>query len=89
MHPASLGSTLSIFSWRQVLFFDECQMSCVRLDYDYTRQQTAVINAIRAHLAEFGFVAPVGRHGVEQLLGVVVSGTGSPKRANMRPFGGF
>jgi transposase len=23
------------------------------------RQQTAVINAIRAHLAEFGFVAPV------------------------------
>jgi transposase len=25
------------------------------------RQQTAVINAIRAHLAEFGIVAPVGR----------------------------
>jgi transposase len=35
------------------------------------RQQTAVINAIRAHLAEFGVVAPVGRNGVEQLLGVV------------------
>ena len=35
------------------------------------RQQTAVINAIRAHLAEFGIVAPVGRNGVEQLLGVV------------------
>src|ERR1700723_2400383 len=35
------------------------------------RQQTSVINAIRAHLAEFGIVAPVGRHGVEQLLGVV------------------
>jgi hypothetical protein len=36
------------------------------------RQQTSVINAIGAHLAEFGIVAPVGRHGVEQLLGVVV-----------------
>src|SRR5215203_1188509 len=35
------------------------------------RQQTSVINAIRAHLAEFGIVAPVGRQGVEQLLGVV------------------
>jgi transposase len=29
-----------------------------------------VINAIRAHLAEFGIVAPVGRNGVEQLLGI-------------------
>ena len=29
-----------------------------------------MINAIRAHLAEFGIVAPVGRNGVEQLLGV-------------------
>jgi transposase len=27
----------------------------------FIRQQTAVINAIRAHLAEFGVVAPVGR----------------------------
>jgi len=27
----------------------------------FMRQQTAVINAIRAHLAEFGIVAPVGR----------------------------
>ena len=35
------------------------------------RQQTAVINAIRAHLAEFGIVAPLGRLGVEELLGVV------------------
>ncbi len=31
----------------------------------FIRQQTAVINAIRAHLAEFGVVAPVGRNGVE------------------------
>jgi transposase len=35
------------------------------------RQQTSVINAIRAHLAEFGVVAPVGRNGVEELLNVV------------------
>jgi transposase len=35
------------------------------------RQQTSLINAIRAHLAEFGVVAPVGRNGVEELLRVV------------------
>jgi len=35
------------------------------------RQQTSVINAIRAHLAEFGVVAPVGRRGVEELLRIV------------------
>jgi transposase len=39
----------------------------------FIRQQTAVINAIRAHLAEFGIVAPVGRNGVEQLLDVVAN----------------
>lgn len=37
----------------------------------FIRQQTAVINVIRAHLAEFGIVAPVGRKGVEALLNVV------------------
>jgi transposase len=37
------------------------------------RQQTSVINAIRAHLAEFGIVAPVGRNGLEALLKVVAS----------------
>ncbi len=37
----------------------------------FIRQQTAVINAIRAHLAEFGIIAPVGRKGVEALLNVV------------------
>ena len=36
----------------------------------FIRQQTSVINAIRAHLAEFGIVAPVGRNGVEQLLNI-------------------
>ena len=34
------------------------------------RQQTSVINAIRAHMAKFGIVAPVGRNGVEELLTV-------------------
>jgi transposase len=49
------------------------QQSCLTLHrtrHLFIRQQTAVINAIRAHLAEFGIVAPVGRHGVEQLLGI-------------------
>jgi transposase len=39
----------------------------------FIRQQTAVINAIRTHLAEFGIVAPVGRNGVEELLNVVAN----------------
>ena len=30
-----------------------------------------MINAIRAHLAEFGVTAPVGRKGVEELLRVI------------------
>ena len=30
----------------------------------FMRQQTSVINAIRAHLAEFGVVAPLGRRGL-------------------------
>ena len=30
-----------------------------------------MINAIRAHMAEYGIVAPVGRKGVEQLLAIV------------------
>ena len=42
----------------------------------FIRQQTAVINAIRAHLAEFGIVAPVGRNGVEELLDVVADPEG-------------
>src|SRR5271170_142153 len=49
------------------------QQSCLTLHrtrHLFIRHQTSVINAIRAHLAEFGIVAPVGRHGVEQLLGV-------------------
>jgi len=41
----------------------------------FIRQQTSVINAIRAHLAEFGVIAPVGRKGVEELLCVVADPT--------------
>src|SRR4051794_1435607 len=57
------------------------QQSCLmlhRVRHLFIRQQTAVINSIRAYLAEFGIVAPVGRRGVEQLLEVVcVSAWGS------------
>src|ERR1700690_3422942 len=50
------------------------QQSCLTLHrtrHLFIRQHTAVINSIRAHLAEFGIVAPVGRNGVEELLEVV------------------
>jgi transposase len=50
------------------------QQSCLTLHrtrHLFIRQQTAVINSIRAHLAEFGIVAPVGRNGAERLLEVV------------------
>ena len=50
------------------------QQSCLTLHrtrHLLIRQRTSVINAIRAHLAEFGIVAPVGRNGVDQLLGIV------------------
>jgi transposase len=52
------------------------QQSCLALHrtrHLFIRQQTSVINAIRAHLAEFGIVAPVGRKGVEQLLEAVAN----------------
>ena len=50
------------------------QQSCLTLHrtrHLFVRQQTAIINSIRAYLAEFGIVAPVGRNGVERLLEVV------------------
>src|SRR5512132_373125 len=50
------------------------QQSCLMLHRTrqlFIRQQSAVINAIRAHLAEFGIVAPVGRNGLERLLAIV------------------
>ena len=50
------------------------QQSCLMLHRSrhlFIRQQTSLINAIRAHLAEFGIVAPIGRNGVEELLNIV------------------
>jgi transposase len=50
------------------------QQSCLMLHrtrHLFIRQQTSVINVIRAHLAELGIVAPLGRKGVEELLDVV------------------
>jgi transposase len=47
------------------------QQSCLMLHrtrHLFIRQETSVSNAIRAHLAEFGIVAQVGRKGIEQLL---------------------
>jgi transposase len=44
----------------------------------FIRQQTAVINSIRAHLAEFGIVAPVGRRGVAELLHAVADPNDRP-----------
>ena len=35
------------------------------------RQRTQISNAIRAHISEFGVVAPVGRLGVERLLEII------------------
>jgi transposase len=36
-----------------------------------TRQRTQIGNAIRAHLAEFGIVAPVGRQGLDRLMAII------------------
>src|SRR5713101_7654982 len=52
------------------------QQSCLMLHrtrHLFIRQQTAVINSIRAYLAEFGIVAPVGRKGVTELLRIVAN----------------
>ena len=40
------------------------------------QQSGLVLNTIRAHLAEFGIIAPVGRHGVEELFNVVTKAQG-------------
>ena len=38
-------------------------------------QQVALINAIRAHMAEIGLIAPVGRQGVLSLLAIITGDT--------------
>ncbi len=35
------------------------------------RQLTMITNAFRAHMAEFGLIAPIGRKGIDQLLAIV------------------
>lgn len=40
----------------------------------FIRQRTTLINAIRAHMAEFGIVAGIGRNGVEKLLDLILKG---------------
>ncbi len=40
----------------------------------FVQQRTSLINAIRAHLAEYGIVAGIGRNGVEVLLELIVKG---------------
>ena len=69
------------------------QQSCLTLHrtrHLFIRQQTAVINSIRAHLAEFGIVAPVGRNGMEQLLEVVADAKDSARvrRRSRHPIAG-
>lgn len=47
------------------------QQACLMLHrtrHLLVRQRTAISNTIRAHMAELGIVAPVGRRGVDQLL---------------------
>jgi transposase len=36
-----------------------------------TRQRTALSNAIRGHMAEYGLVAPVGRNGLQRLIAII------------------
>lgn len=36
-----------------------------------TRQRTRIGNAIRAHMSEFGIVAPVGRQGLDRLMAAI------------------
>jgi len=40
----------------------------------FVRQRTTLINVIRAHLAEFGIIAGIGRNGVERLLLLIDGG---------------
>jgi transposase len=40
----------------------------------FVRQRTTLINAIRAHMAEFGIIAGIGRNGVERLLLLIDGG---------------
>jgi len=49
----------------------QCAMMLHRVRLVLCRQRTQLSNALRAHLAEFGVVAPVGRLGLERLIEIV------------------
>jgi transposase len=51
----------------------------------FVRQRTMLINAIRAHIAEFGIIAGIGRNGVERLLLLIDGGwiSVSPRSSGM------
>ncbi len=50
----------------------------------FVRQRTMLINALRAHLAECGIVAGVGRNGLERLLKVIEDGDDGRVPSNAR-----
>ena len=50
----------------------------------FIRQRTTLINSIRAHLADFGIVAGIGRNGVEVLLELIAKGDESSIPAEAR-----
>ncbi len=47
------------------------------------RQRTMLVNAMRAHLAEFGIVAPVGLRGLKALLAIIAD----PQEQRLAPLG--
>ena len=49
-----------------------------------TRQRTQLGNAVRAHLAEFGIVAPVGRQGLDRLFAIIADAADSREPALAR-----
>src|SRR5438105_1702867 len=48
-------------------------MSIHRVRLTLMRQRVQMSNAIRGHVGEFGLVAPIGRNGLAQLIGLVSS----------------
>src|SRR5512142_1794627 len=49
----------------------QCAIMLHRVRLVLCRQRTQLSNALRAHLAEFGVVAPVGRLGLERLIEII------------------
>ena len=62
----------------QIVEINEAEQQSVlmlhRARHLFIRQRTTLINALRAHLAELGIVAGVGRNGLERLLKVIEDG---------------